>query len=101
MQATHGALFSIRGNARLGNDRLQAVLIKLPLAKAAGKETSFVIASLQLDDEGAFEPGLGENHERPHSAACDCGVRAKQRRCRKSGARMPSAIRRWIWAIRR
>ena len=72
--------------------------LKLLPAKAAGKEASFVLASLQLDDEGALELGLGENHGRAHSAAC--GARAKSRRCLKSGARTPSAIRRWIWPMR-
>ena len=99
MHAAQGALFSIRGDAGLGNDRLHAALFELPLAKAAGKETSFVVASLQLDDEGAFELGLGENH-----GACSLGGLLERgqesRRCLKSGARTPSAIRRWIWLMR-
>ena len=68
VHATHSALISIRGNAGLGNDRLQAVLVKLPLAKAAGKKTSFVLPSFQLNDEGALELRLGENH-----GACSLG----------------------------
>ena len=68
MHSAYGALFPILGDAGLGNERVHAALLEFLPAKAAGKETSFVVASLQLDDEGAFELGLGENH-----GACSLG----------------------------
>ena len=36
--------------------------LKLLLAESPGKETSFVRPPLQVDDERAFELGLGEDH---------------------------------------
>ena len=52
----------IGGDAGLGDDRLHAAVLEFPLTEGAGKEASLVLAPLKIDDEGAFEPGLGEDH---------------------------------------
>src|SRR5262249_242574 len=53
-----------RQGVRVTLDRVHAILLKLSLAKAAGKKAPFVLAPLQLDDECAVEPGLGEHYVR-------------------------------------
>ena len=54
----------VSGDAALGDDRLQTAFLELLLAEAAGEEASFVLAPFELDDEGALELGLGEDHGR-------------------------------------
>ena len=62
MHAAQRSLFPVHGDAGLSHNRVDAVRFELLPTKAAGKEASFVLAPFQLDDEGAFEPGLGKDH---------------------------------------
>ena len=50
------------GQVRLRDHRLEPVRRKLLLAKGARKKAARVVASLDIEDERAFEPGLGEDH---------------------------------------
>ena len=98
MHAAHGALVPILGDAGLGNERLHAALFEFLSAKAAGKEASLVLASFQLDDEGAFELGLGEDHG---ALTRRLAEREQSRAGASSQApRTPSAISRWICPMR-
>ena len=76
---------------------------KLVLAEGAGKEASLVLAPLQLDDEGAFEPGLGEDHVRLTDGlvtVAEGTSPATALECLRSDVRTPSAISLWMWLMR-
>ena len=56
------AFLQIRSDIGLGDGGLQPVLTELILAEGACEETSLVVPAFEVDDEGAFELGLGEYH---------------------------------------
>ena len=82
----HAPPSSVHGNSGLGNDR-------------GSEKAPFVLAPLQLDDECAFEPGLGEDHVRL-TRRLAAGRRERVVRgatsveCLKSDLSTPSAISR-------
>ena len=56
------AFLQVRSDIGLGDDGLQPVLTELILAEGACEEASLVVPAFEVDDEGAFELGLGEYH---------------------------------------
>jgi len=44
---------------------LEAVRLELVLAERAGEDPAHVLAPLGIDDERAFQLGLGEDHDVP------------------------------------
>jgi hypothetical protein len=54
---------AIEPDVGLCDDGFQAVLGKLLLAKRAREESPVVVSPLEVDDEGAFELCLCENHD--------------------------------------
>ena len=62
MHAPHRAACLVVGDAGLDKTGFMPCSSNSRRAKAAGEKTSFVLAPFQLDDEGACEFGLGENH---------------------------------------
>ena len=62
MHAPHRAPSSIVGDARLNKDRLHAMVFELLCTKTAGEKASVVLPPFELDDEGALELRLSENH---------------------------------------
>src|SRR4051812_41277297 len=61
----HRSLALVEGDVRLRDHRLEAVIGELALAERAGEEAAVVLAALDVDDEGAPEPGFGEDHAVP------------------------------------
>jgi hypothetical protein len=53
------------GHVLLRDDALEAVRLELVLAERAGEEPARVLAPLEIDDERAFQLGLGEDHDVP------------------------------------
>ena len=56
------AFLQVRSDIGLGDDGFQPVLTELILAEGACEKTSLVVPAFEVDDEGAFELGLGEYH---------------------------------------
>ena len=54
----------VEADVRLRDDRLQPVLGKLVLAEGAREEPAVVLPSLEVDDEGSLQLGLGEEQVR-------------------------------------
>ena len=52
----------VEGDVGLGDQRLQAVLGELVLAEGAREEAAVVLPALDVDDEGALQLRLGEDH---------------------------------------
>src|SRR5882762_1532712 len=61
------ALPLVVGDVRLRDHRLEAVLGELVLAKGAREEAAVVVPPLQIEDEGALQLGLGEDHDSSRS----------------------------------
>ncbi len=57
----------VEGHVRLRDHRLEPVLLELVLAERPREEAAVVLAALEVDDEGARELGLGEDHDVPSS----------------------------------
>src|SRR3989449_9874674 len=59
----HRALLLIESNIGLGDERLEPVLSELSLAEDPGKEAPVVLAAIHVEDEGALELRLDEDHD--------------------------------------
>src|SRR5262249_22600999 len=62
MHATQRPCSRIRRDARLSDQRIEAEVPKLTLAKNAGKKAALVGPPLKVDNERAFQFGLGKDH---------------------------------------
>jgi hypothetical protein len=62
MHGAHGSFFEIRCEIYLRNDRLQSMRSKFILTKDSGEKAARILPTFQVDDKGALESGLGENH---------------------------------------
>ena len=63
MHAAERAALPVVGHIALNHPRIQAVLLELAPAVAAGEESAFVLVRRELDLEDAFQVFLSENHE--------------------------------------
>src|SRR5438094_2302590 len=57
------ALLLIESDVGLGDERIEPVLSKLPLAEHAREEASIVLAEIQVEDERTLELCLDEDHD--------------------------------------
>jgi hypothetical protein len=79
MHAPHCRFFWVGCEIDLRNDRLQSVCLEFVLAKSPRKKTPRVLSALQIDDKGALECGLTENHNSsPDTDIVSC---AKMKQC--------------------
>ncbi len=65
MHPAQGAFLLVEGNVGLRDDRLQPMVLELPLAERSRKKSAAVLTALDVDREGALELGFGENHIDP------------------------------------
>src|SRR5438094_2348400 len=63
VHAAQRALPLVERDVRLRDDGLEAVGGELLLTEGAREEAAVVLAPLHVDDEGALQPGLGEDHD--------------------------------------
>src|SRR5262249_3964624 len=61
MHTADTSFLASRCHVDLGNECLQPMSLELILAKSSCKKSSPVLPALQLDNEGSFQFGLGEN----------------------------------------
>lgn len=64
VHAAHGALVDAERHVALGNGGLEAMGAKLVLAEGPREEAAGILEPLEVEDERAFELGLGEDRER-------------------------------------
>jgi hypothetical protein len=64
VDAADRAAKPVEADVRLRDDRLQPVLGKLVLAEGAREEPPVVLPSLEIDDKGSLQLGLGEEQVR-------------------------------------
>jgi hypothetical protein len=62
VHAAQRAPVFVERDVGLRDQRFQPVVGELPLAERAGEEAAVVLATLDVDDEGALELGFGEDH---------------------------------------
>jgi hypothetical protein len=61
MHAADCAFASIEGNIRLGDDRVESVLLELVLTKGPGEEATTILFDIEVDDERPVDSGFRED----------------------------------------
>src|SRR5262249_32697683 len=80
VEAAHGAAPVVVGDAALVHARLEAPLDELAAAEGAGEESPLVREALRLQDPGAGQRGLAEDHARTFTSGMATTKRPPQER---------------------
>src|SRR5437899_10941058 len=90
MRTTQRALLLVEGDVGLGDERLEPVHRELSLAEDPGEQAPVVFAAIHVEDEGALELRLDEDHDMTlrQEVGGDCPRRTQGQRTGRAGGRI-------------